>query len=47
MIGVMNVTIDEKINRLREAVNRLRRYTPVEDFGAETSVCKRIGIQKR
>lgn len=35
------MTIDEKINRLREAVNRLRRYTPVEDFGAEARACKR------
>lgn len=41
MIGVMNVTIDEKINRLREAVNRLRRYTPVEDFGAEAALERR------
>ncbi len=35
------MTIDEKINRLREAVNRLRRYTPAEDFGAEARACKR------
>lgn len=35
------MTIDEKINRLREAVNRLRRYTPAEDFGAEVRACKR------
>lgn len=35
------MTIDEKINRLREAVNRLRRYTPVEDFGVEARACKR------
>lgn len=37
----MSVTLEEKINRLREAVNRLRRYTPVEDFGAEARACKR------
>lgn len=35
------MTIEEKINRLRETVNRLRRYTPVEDFGAEARACKR------
>ena len=35
------MTIDEKINRLREAVNRLRGYTPAEDFGAEARACKR------
>lgn len=35
------MTIDEKINRLRKAVNRLRRYTPAEDFGAEARACKR------
>nr|DAZ41553.1 MAG TPA: hypothetical protein [Caudoviricetes sp.] len=37
----MSVTLEEKINQLREAVNRLRRYTPVEDFGAEARACKR------
>ena len=35
------MTLEEKINRLREAVNRLRRYTPAEDFGAEARACKR------
>jgi len=35
------MTIDEKINWLREAVNRLRGYTPAEDFGAEARACKR------
>ena len=35
------MTLEEKINRLREAVNRLRRHTPVEDFGAEARACKR------
>lgn len=35
------MTLDEKINRLRKAVNRLRRYTPAEDFGAESRACKR------
>ena len=37
----MRVTLDEKINRLREAVNRLGRYIPAEDFGAEARACKR------
>lgn len=37
----MRATLEEKINRQREAVNRLRRYTPVEDFGAEARACKR------
>ena len=37
----MRATLEEKINRQREAVNRLRRYTPVEDFGAEVRACKR------
>lgn len=35
------MTIDEKINRLREAVNRLRGHTPAEDFGVEARACKR------
>lgn len=35
------MTIDEKINRLRKAVNRLRRYTPAEYFGVEARACKR------
>lgn len=35
------MTLEEKINRLRETVNRLRRYTPAEDFGAEARACKR------
>ena len=36
------MTIDEKINRLREAVNRLRRHAPKdEDFGVEARACKR------
>ena len=33
--------IGVRINRLRKAVNRLRRYTPAEDFGAEARACKR------
>ena len=37
----MRATLEEKINQLREAVNRLRRYTPVEDFGVEARACKR------
>jgi hypothetical protein len=37
----MNVTLEEKIKQLRETVNRLRRYTPAEDFGAEARACKR------
>lgn len=36
------MTIDEKINRLRETVNRLRRHAPKnEDFGVEARACKR------
>ena len=38
---MMNVTLEEKIKQLRETVNRLRRYTPAEDFGAEARACKR------
>ena len=36
------MTIEEKINRLRETVNRLRRHAPKnEDFGVEARACKR------
>lgn len=35
------MTLEEKIKQLRETVNRLRRYTPAEDFGAEARACKR------
>ena len=43
LIGVMNVTLEEKINRLRETVNRLRRHAPKdEDFGVEARACKRV-----
>ena len=36
------MTLEEKINRLREAVNRLRRHAPKdEDFGVEARACKR------
>lgn len=36
------MTIDEKINRLRKTVSRLRKYAPTdEDFGVEARACKR------
>lgn len=36
------MTLEEKINRLRETVNRLRRHAPKdEDFGVEARACKR------
>lgn len=37
------MTLEEKINRLRETVNRLRRHAPKdEDFGVEARACKRV-----
>lgn len=38
----MNMTLEEKIKRLRKTVSRLRKYAPKdEDFGAEARACKR------
>mgnify|MGYP004518047283 CR=1 FL=1 len=35
------MTLDEKIKQLRKTISRLRKYTPVEDFGAEARACRR------
>ena len=36
------MTLEEKIKRLRNTVNRLRKYAPKdEDFGVEARACKR------